>query len=93
MCCYDNTDEADRVCFHCAYIIEIAELSILHCPLHNDLNIFLFEDTNNDNSDFINMMSKNKLIFLLNNTKVTIICVKTLYDILPRRRSILYENH
>ncbi len=28
---YDITDEADRVCFHCADIIEPVEHVILHC--------------------------------------------------------------
>ncbi len=30
---YDNTDEADRICFQCADIVESEEHFILHCPL------------------------------------------------------------
>ncbi len=34
------------------------------------------------NPDFINMISDEKLIFLLSNANVTIVCAKTLCDIL-----------
>ncbi len=89
---YDNTDEADRVCFQCANIIEFEEHVILHCPLYDDLRKVMFDHAENVNPDFINMMSEENLIFL-SNANVTIICAKTLCDILTRRRSILYENH
>ncbi len=32
---YDNTNEADQVCFQCADIIESEEHVILHCPLYD----------------------------------------------------------
>ncbi len=42
----------------------------------------MFDHAKNDNPDFINMMSDEKLIFLLSNVNVTIICVKTLCNML-----------
>ncbi len=79
-------------CFQCADVIESEEHVIFHCPLYDDLRKVMFDHAENVNPDFINMMSEEKLIFLLSNTNVTITCAKTLCDILTRRRSILYEN-
>ncbi len=79
------------ICFHCADIIESEEHVILHCTLYHDLRNVLFDHAENVNPD-INMMSEEKLIFLLSNAKVTIIFVKTLCDILTRRRSIHTKN-
>ncbi len=90
---YDNTDEADRVCFQCADIIESEEHVILHCPLYDDLRKVMFNHAENVNPDFKNIKSEETLIFLLSNANVSIICAKTLCDILTKRRSILYENH
>ncbi len=68
---YDNTDEADRVCFQCADIIESEEHVILHCPLYDDVRKVIFDQAENVNPDFINMISEEKLIFLLSNTNIT----------------------
>ncbi len=53
----------------------------------------MFDHAENVNPDFINIMFEEKLIFLMSNANVTIVCAKTLCDILTRRSSILYENH
>ncbi len=66
---YENTDEVDRVCFQCAVIIESEEYVILHCPLFDDLRKVMFDQAENVNPDFINMMSKEKFMFLLSNAK------------------------
>ncbi len=90
---YDNTDEADTVCFQCADMIESEEHVILHCPLYGNLRKVMFDHAENVNPDFINVMSDEKLIFFLSNANITIICAKPLCDMLTRRSSLLYENH
>ncbi len=52
----DNTNQVDRVCFHCADVTEAEEHVILYCLLYNDLRNMFFHATN-VNLDFINMMS------------------------------------
>ncbi len=63
---HENTDEADRVCFYSSDTIESEEYIILHCPLY-DLRNVLFDHANDVNSDLINIMCEEKLIFLLGN--------------------------
>ncbi len=60
---YDNTDEADQVCFQSPDIIESEEHVILHCPLYDDLRKVIFDHAENVNPDFINMMSEENLYF------------------------------
>ncbi len=72
-------------------LIESYKHVIVHCPLYDRLRKVMFDHAENVNPDFIKMISEEKLIFLLSNANVTIICAKTLCDILTRRRSILYK--
>ncbi len=80
-----------RLIEYVSEIIESEDYVALHCALYDDLRKVMFAHVEHFNPDFINMESEVKL--LLSNANVTIICVKTLCDILTRRRSILYENH
>ncbi len=51
-----TTDEADRVCLQCADMIESTEYVILHCLLYTDLRKVMFDNAENVNPDFINMI-------------------------------------
>jgi len=89
---YDNTNEVDRVCFHCTDRIESEEHVLLNCPLYNDLRNDLFIYANTIDVEFVNMLPGEKLIFLLSKDNIVNMCAKTLCDILTRRRSLLYDN-
>ena len=87
---YEGLELKNRICPVCKNDIEDEVHVILHCPVYSDLRKTLFDKAAQINTNFLNMGTIDKFIFLFTNAEMIKLCAKTCFQILQKRHDILY---
>ena len=82
--------ESQRLCINCP-TVETEEQVLLECPLYQDLQAELFEQSQNLNNFFYNLTETDKLVYILSNPDICKSSARICYHILIRRRKLLYN--
>ena len=90
---YERLSIDQRTCFHCTRSTETEEHVLLVCPLYDDLRHMLLSSIYEDFPYFDTLSNDQKLSVILSCDSVEILrlSAKTCYDILMRRRLLLYN--
>ena len=87
---YENLPVEDRMCPTCHSEVETEEHVLIRCATYRDVreDLFLYAESLND--DFMTFDDIDKLLFVLNDERMTYVSAKTCYLILMARRLFLY---
>ncbi|MES9881007.1 MAG: reverse transcriptase family protein [Sedimenticola sp.] len=87
---YNRVPLTERICKFCnSNEVESEVHFLLFCDLYTDLRRSLLHKAHNCNSDFVNMETNDKLIFLMNHVNLTHVLSSSLYDMYRRRKQFL----
>ena len=90
---YERLQVEQRTCFQCVDNVETEEHVLLMCPLYDDLRLKLFDSLITYFPFFGSLNESQKLSVILSCDHIEImrLCAKTCFEILMRRRSLLYH--
>ena len=90
---YERLPVEQRTCFHCEGLIENEEHILLNCPLYHDLRANMFLLLVEEFPDIERSTDRDKLVSILNCklNKSIRTCAKTCFEILRKRRDLLYK--
>ena len=90
---YERLPVEQRTCFHCEGLIENEEHILLNCPLYHDLRVNMFLLLVEEFPDIERSTDRDKLVSILNCklNKSIRTCAKTCFEILRKRRDLLYK--
>ena len=88
---YEGLAVNQRTCFNCNENVESEQYVLLKCPLYEDLQQTIFNQTFNINTGFYSLSDEEKLIFLFTSKDMIKTVAKTCKDVLDRRRRFLYK--
>ncbi len=87
---YQHIAPEERFFFNCKNVIENEKHFLLECPLYNYFRVDLFTKYSDIREDFLLLSESNKLSFIVNNVNICAFSAKICYNILKRRKCILY---
>lgn len=90
---YERLPQEQRICFNCQLEIENEEHVLLNCPLYNDLRRHMLNILSEEFPDIERRADQDRLTAILNcklNRSVRT-CAKTCFEILRKRRDLLYK--
>ena len=92
---YEGIMVDNRLCFNeqCKKnnIIEDEKHVLINCPVYADLRAILFRHASSFNCDFVNLSDDDKFKFLFTDENVCYFLAKICYDVLLKRKGILYN--
>ena len=89
---YENLPVNARVCPLCTdAIIEDEIHVVLNCPAYTDLRYTLFQTVQSTVPDFNMLPDVTKFSTLFSNPNIVLTCAKTCFNILQRRRWLIYN--
>ena len=87
---YERIPHDQRFCFSCANKVEDEIHVLTECPLYDDLRHVLYQKAADSSGTFIHLSDNEKMCFVLSNREISKTSAKTCYEILNRRRTLLY---
>ena len=88
---YQNLPINERICFSCNDTIEDEKHVILKCPLYADFRAVLFSHADSFCHNFNSMSDDDEFVFLFSDENVYFNTAKICYDILLKRKCLLYS--
>lgn len=89
---YERSAVEDRVCFNCNNILEDEKHVLLECPLYDSFRQTLFLKARSFDNNFLSRTDQEKVRFLFTNESLFYYTAKTCYDILMKRKCVLYKS-
>lgn len=90
---FERLPEQERTCPLCSTAVETEKHVFLDCAAYEDIRNFLYEKIMQINNQFQVLSEQDKLGFIFNNNDITRHSAKACYDILQRRRQLLYTTN
>ncbi|XP_071167139.1 uncharacterized protein [Mytilus edulis] len=88
---YENIDIENRLCFNCTDDVEDEKHVLLNCPVYSDIRNVIFNHASIVDENFLHMTDNEKFIFLFTNENMVFYTAKICYEILIKRKCILYS--
>jgi len=90
---YNGLPVEQRVCFHCPDTIEDETHVLLHCSLYETIRFDLLQKAEELDAHFVTLSDTDKVGFLLSNSDIAYYSAKTCFNILNKRKLVLYNNN